>query len=379
MRLLIGADIVPTMSNEALFRLGAIDKLIGKELKDKIDSADYVILNLETPITDETSPIVKAGLNLVAPSITINGLKKINPYFFGICNNHILDQDEQGLFSTIKLFRENEISYAGAGKTPEEASKPFITEVAGVRMGIYLCTEHEYSIVSDKNAGANPYDPLYSFDHVKELREKCDLCIVLFHGGREHYRYPTPQLQRVFRKFAEVGADVVIAQHTHCIGCKEEYNGSLLLYGQGNFLFDNSDADTEKTSLLLQINTEGKMHHFSFIPIVKNNFGVRLAKKKKSEEILSAFEDRSKVIAEPGMVEKLFEKYAKTQARGYFAGISGGFGKILPIRVLNKFLKYRLSEKMYSGTKVLALDNFINCETHREIVQEVCKIKKEII
>lgn len=33
------------------------------------------------------------------------------------------------------------------------------------------------------------------------------------------------------------GADIITAQHTHCNGCEEWYNGTYLLYGQGNFLF----------------------------------------------------------------------------------------------------------------------------------------------
>ena len=36
---------------------------------------------------------------------------------------------------------------------------------------------------------------------------------------------------------AENGADVVICQHSHCIGCYEEYQGCYILYGQGNFHF----------------------------------------------------------------------------------------------------------------------------------------------
>ena len=34
-----------------------------------------------------------------------------------------------------------------------------------------------------------------------------------------------------------LGADVVLCQHSHCIGCYEQYEGAHILYGQGNFHF----------------------------------------------------------------------------------------------------------------------------------------------
>ena len=64
---------------------------------------------------------------------------------------------------------------------------------------MYACAEHEFSIVSDKRPGADSYDPLESFDHVAKLKKQCDFIIVLYHGGKEHFRYPSPDLQKAFR------------------------------------------------------------------------------------------------------------------------------------------------------------------------------------
>ena len=44
-------------------------------------------------------------------------------------------------------------------------------------------------------------------------------------------------VRRRFHRMVDCGADFVTAQHTHCIGCEEYYNGAYLLYGQGNFFF----------------------------------------------------------------------------------------------------------------------------------------------
>ena len=45
MRIIIGADLVPTTSNYNLFEKGDIETLIGNDLIDELNHADYRIFN----------------------------------------------------------------------------------------------------------------------------------------------------------------------------------------------------------------------------------------------------------------------------------------------------------------------------------------------
>ena len=158
------------------------------------------------------------------------------------------------------------IGYVGAGDNISEACRPYIIGRNGIRVGIYACAEHEFSIAGPETPGANPFDPLDSLDHISALKSRCDYVIVLYHGGKEHYRYPSPYLQKVCRKMAQKGADLVICQHSHCIGCFEVYNGSALIYGQGNFIFDdNGDDKCWQTSLLVRVSIDERPD-IDFIP-----------------------------------------------------------------------------------------------------------------
>ncbi|MFP3360883.1 CapA family protein, partial [Planococcus sp. SIMBA_143] len=85
-------------------------------------------------------------------------------------------------------------------------------------------------------------------------------------GGKEHYRYPSPYLQKICRKFVEKGADIVICQHSHAVGCFEEYHNSTIIYGQGNFVFDNSNIEFWQTSILVDINIKDGIT-IDYIPI----------------------------------------------------------------------------------------------------------------
>ena len=167
-KLIIGADLVPTESNYNYFCKDNVERLIGKELKAKLDRVDYTLFNLEIPLSDRITPIDKCGPNLCAPTYTIEGIKALNPHFFTLANNHILDQGEQGLDSTVKLLDRFGIAHAGAGKKLKEASAPYIKCINGIKVGIYCCAEHEFTIATESSAGANPFDPLESLDHVSE-------------------------------------------------------------------------------------------------------------------------------------------------------------------------------------------------------------------
>ena len=135
LRILIGADLVPTQSNASLFASGDVDQLIDAPLRATLDSADYRIFNLEVPLTDVASPIDKCGPALIAPQNTVSGIQKIGTNLAALANNHILDQGEQGLVSTLQTLSGAGIAYVGAGNNPAQAQKPYIIEKTASKSG----------------------------------------------------------------------------------------------------------------------------------------------------------------------------------------------------------------------------------------------------
>ncbi|MDU6807962.1 MAG: CapA family protein [Clostridium sp.] len=370
MSILIGADLVPTKSNMEFFESGNITELIDERLIVELNQARYRIFNLEVPLVDKETPIKKCGPNLIAPTQSVLGIKKLGVNFFTLANNHILDQGEEGLFSTINTLTDAGIAFAGAGNTLEEASKPFIFEFNGKKVGVYCCAEHEFSILSESRAGANPFDPLESLDHVQDLKNKTDYVIVLYHGGKEHYRYPSPYLQRVCRKMIEKGANLVICQHTHCIGCEEKYKSGTIVYGQGNFLFDMSENEYWQTSIVIRIKDNFEIE---YIPLKKNGLKVQIPDKRESKLILKEFMFRSMEIKKQGFIEKKYDEFSDEIIWNYMSVISGKSTKNILFRIINKISKYKFSKwyikRKYSSNDKLALINYLECEAHRELFE----------
>lgn len=374
MNILIGADIVPTISNIDLFSSGDTQSLLGEELNNILQNADYRIFNLEVPLTDREQPIPKCGPNLIAPTKCVAGYKAMHVDLLTLANNHILDQDQQGLESTCSVLDDAGIAYTGVGQTPEEAAKPYIFECNGKKIGVYACAEHEFSIVTDHSAGVNPIDLLVSPDHVAALKAKCDYVIVLYHGGKEQYRYPSPNLQKVCRKLVEKGADLVVCQHSHCIGCEEKHQGGTIVYGQGNFLFDMSEMDEWQTSLLIEF-VDGDV---SYIPLKKHKEKVRIANSKERAEIIDCFRKRSEEIKDGLRIKEKYREFVSQKLYDYLWTFSGANNSKV-LRIINKisgyrFYRYYLDRKYTSASIRLMLNDF-ECEAHKEVIIEGLKIK----
>lgn len=374
MYLLIGADLVPTESNRELFAAGAVQTLLGDELYLLLKTAEHCIFNLEVPLTDLETPIKKCGPNLMAPTTAVNGYAAMCVDILTLANNHILDHDVQGLVSTRQVLDENHITYLGVGNTPEEAAKPCLFRFGNKTVGLYACVEHEFSTVTEDRPGANPFDPLETPDQVQALKARCDYVIVLYHGGKEHYRYPSPDLQKTCRKLVEKGADLVVCQHSHCIGCEEKYQHGHIVYGQGNFLFDHNTSQYWKTSLLIRLDEDFAV---SYVPLVKQGNTVRPADMQAAEEIMSRFAERSELIRDEAAVRREYERFAAEMEQEYLSkllGKSGLFAKILNRLTGGKY-RTRLIRRWFTSKIRRRIRNYIECESHRELMIRILDLQ----
>jgi len=148
MKILIGADIVPTKSNFESFILGNIEKIVDENIEKKLMDADYRIFNLEVPLADNEEPIKKCEPNLIAPTACVKGMKKLGVNLFTLANNHIMDHGVQGLKSTIDILQKNRIDFVGVGNNLSEAQKPYIIEKEGIKKKIAWPTDFSHLVYS---------------------------------------------------------------------------------------------------------------------------------------------------------------------------------------------------------------------------------------
>lgn len=368
--LIIGGDLVPTDSNRELFENNQIEKLIGKELKEELEKVDFRIFNLEAPITESNDKLLKCGPNLKINFKSINGIKGLNPSLLTLANNHIMDFKEQGLKDTIEVLTNNNINYVGVGNNLSSLKKTHILEKNGIKIGVYVCAEREFSIATDEICGVNPLELVENLEDIRELKRDCNYVVVLHHGGKEYYRYPSPMLKKICNKMVEYGADLVVCQHSHCIGSYEEYKNGKIIYGQGNFIFDMADNEYWNTSILIKlILSKNGAKKLEYIPILKEKNKIKLAGLKEKEEILDGLKKRSIEIKDKNFIEKQYKQFSEEYTYNYLYILAGipklirGIDKYILKNILIKFLYYKKSKK-------LAILNYIECEAHRELLIE---------
>ena len=352
MKILIGADVVPkkTEVNE-LFAKGDVQTLFGK-VADFLKTADRVIVNLECALTETDGEIKKNGPCLKADPKCADTLKRLGVTDVALSNNHVFDFGVQGLQDTMQNLQRVGLPYMGVGENDTLSRKPYIVEQDGKKIGFINVCEHEYSYALPDRMGANPFDPFLTMRDIRTLKKEVDYVVVLYHGGKEHCRYPSPRLRALCQEMVCCGADVVITQHSHCIGCYEEYEGGHILYGQGNFHFCwDGRTDLWNTALLIGLEIDDGVK-ISFYPIVAKSVGIDLADEEKSKEILSEFYARNEEL-QNGKWKDGWHAFCESVAPTYKSILRG----------------LETAETKEEKTELFA--HFLDCEAHTDVWREL--------
>lgn len=302
-KIIIAGDFIPCDNNMELFKHDDASHIFGSEICHLFASADFSIVNLEGTLTNSQEKQTKIGPAIKAEKETIKGIKALGVTAVAMANNHVTDYGEQGILDTFEVLEANGISHVGAGRNISDINTHL--SLLNSRICIYNVSEQFFNSPSETTPGVNLYDEYVVCNEIRELKKYHEYVIVIYHGGAELFPYPTPLTRKRFHRMADCGADIVTAQHTHCIGCEEWYKGSYLLYGQGNFLFSRqATRPMNMEGLVLEVILDNGL-------IIKKH-RVELNKEAclqySSDQSLIDFYNRSKEIDDSEMILKKYTK-----------------------------------------------------------------------
>lgn len=341
----------------------------GVDVYPKIMENDFCVANLECAITESDNAIEKDGPLLKVSLDRVKILKTLGVNLVGLANNHVLDFGLQGLNDTIENLEKNQISYSGS--SPDVPS--FTKNINKKTFSFYFVSEHQYNYFINSKTGVNILDLDRCFNEIKRLKESSDIVFVMFHGGKEYYEYPTPKQQEVCRKFVDSGADVVVCQHSHCIGCEEKYKDSTIVYGQGNFAFPYRENKHFKTGLIIEaIIAEDNSIKLHYIPTLHENPQViELAPKNKANSILEGFYERSNKLREES-AEELYAKYVDKNGFDFLYKLLNK-GSLYTRLDTSRLFKNRMLKRYIRKNRdyFAYLFNYFNCETHVEYIKAI--------
>ena len=369
MKMLIAGDLVPTRENIDLFSEGYVEHLLGKELLALWNGVDYRSFNLECAVTDAAERLLKYGPALVVPAETLRGIRAMNPSVLFLANNHIMDAGPKALAEFLDTLTAAGIPWIGAGKDAASADNHVILGEGEDRVALYACCEHEFTVAGENSPGANAVSDR-TCDRIRRLSNEAEHVVVIFHGGKEYYRYPSPLLQRRCREFVDAGAGLVLCQHSHCIGAEEKYKDGTILYGQGNFLFNKKRDEFWRTALVTRIDTD-KGFSVQYLPVVQTEAGTRLANPEEAERILREMEERSKRIMDPEFVQRQYAEFSDSLVLSYLYVFAGWNPYMAALD--RKLFHGWLIRRHYPKNKLVAILNYLTCEAHVEAAAEGIK------
>ena len=206
----------------------------------------------------------------------------------------------------------------------------------------------------------------------------CDAKIVILHGGKEFYRYPSPRMKNISKNLIDSGASCVLWQHSHCTSGTEYYKNGFISYGQGNFIF-NYDIKYKNffRGYLVQIDIGSNNEtSYEIIPYNQhcNSNGVKLMKDEELLKFHIEIEELNNIVRDNIALSEKWDNYCRMVCEDYLSELFG-YGKIferLGIVSDNKELDKKLLQKYGVNEKeILKFISMIGNETHREIFMNV--------
>ncbi|MFD1017653.1 CapA family protein [Thalassobacillus hwangdonensis] len=237
-----------------------------EHVREYFENDDFTFINLETPLTIRGEKEEKI-YNFRSNPEAAKGLKHIGVDGAAMANNHILDYGTQGLLDTMFALDQEGISYIGAGENDTEAYQAFRTEING-KTYAFLNFSHvlpyvEWYALDSRPGVASGYQWERAIEIIKQTKEQSDYVFVQMHWGIEKEIQFNEDQQEYGRAMIDAGADAVIGSHPHVMQGFEMYNGKLIAYSLGNFLFpDYVKEETAQTGVLqVAINGDGELSY----------------------------------------------------------------------------------------------------------------------
>lgn len=340
--------------------------LLFSEILPTVESADYSILNLESPVGDPSLFVKKCGPSIYCTPQAINAIKASRFDLVTLANNHFFDCGQEGVNRTIESCKSAQIETVGGGRTKEEASQNKTIKIKDSSVTIINVCETEFSIATDSHGGSKALNPIHQYYEIKQACIESDFVIVIVHGGHEYYQLPSPRMQETYRFFIDAGASAVINHHQHCCSGYEIYNGKPIFYGLGNFCFDSTKNLRNynwNRGYMVTLSLSKNHIEYQLTKYIQcsEEPGVRLMTQKEETDFDKQINQLNKIIQDPESLASEFSRYASSQSiinifNPFFNGLS------------SRFYRKKWAPSFISNKQRMLHLHYIQCEAHRDIL-----------
>lgn len=244
-------------------------------VENLFSSSDIVVINLEGPLTNNTS-IAQKDLSILrftfdptfAKILKDSGVSAVS-----LGNNHAFDFGRDGYEQTKRYLTHVGIDFFGTPDNSENLSTRIDIK------GKTICLVGYHDLFT-----TNP-DPV--IEEIQAIRDECWKIVVLPHWGVEYSTKPNERQKLLAHQFIDVGADMVIGTHPHVVQTLEVYKNKPIFYSLGNFIFDQYFSFETLHGLSVKVLWEDERMNVTLVPISITNMEAKEAQQTESNIILS--------------------------------------------------------------------------------------------
>ena len=247
---------------------------IFSNVSDIFRKADYTVINLECPVSEIETPVLKKYVFNGRPEY-LESFSKSGITHCIMANNHSYDQGRQGLKNTYEELIKHNLVPVGFGDNHKASCKPVIIEKNGIRAALFASVRlplENWVFLEDRPCPCQAsIDELCTGIKEYKVEHPEDFILVSLHWGVENRIYPHPGQIKDAKRLINAGADAIIGHHPHVIQKMMFIEGKPVFFSIGNFVFDNSSPRQKKTvavELTLKPNKEIKSKLY---PVYINN------------------------------------------------------------------------------------------------------------
>jgi len=264
-------------------------------------AADLAVVNLECVASEGPRAGGIFGIQFRAGEASLDLVREAGIDLVSLANNHTYDYGEKAFVEMISNLDVRGIRHAGAGVTAEQAYAPKIFTLGQTRVAFIAITDippnrpapmpsglivaSTYPVMTSSrrrlrgasapSGAAHPDRSLSRWEEaIKIARTDSDIVIILIHWGEEFMSGQNERQRSLARKMIDLGADLVVGAHTHCVQGIEWVRGRAVIYSLGNFVFALNEipgrVGSVSDGVLLQCRIlDRRLYQFDNIPVLE--------------------------------------------------------------------------------------------------------------
>lgn len=368
--LLVAGDFCPVGILEETIVRSQLKSAFGP-FSNLIQNAEVFIVNFECSIPLDAPKLEKCGPAFAASPSIAGELKDAGIDIACLANNHSMDFGRLGLNNTIDTLSSAGVEVVGAGRSEYHAYSASLCCVSGVEVGLLNVAEHESREAIGELPGLALADPIRTYTLIRKVRSQVEYLVVLFHGGHEHYAFPSPRIKELCRFLVEAGADAVICHHSHVISGWELYKSSFISYSVGNFLFPwppppvNSREPAPagwQLGYMVGIGFSRKHKPFYFlVPFAqdqRNDLHLRSLSEGEQAAFTKQLDETNQTICNDALLKERWKEFVREWKDAFINGLLGR-----PFDGPATVIKRTHDE----FRRLVELHNLLSCEAHHDL------------